>query len=84
MHRTTVMIIFYFILCRAVNNILQGFGFRCNGNEPNLASCQGRGAVVSQDNGIALTCGGSTASMFSLSAYTVSLFSAMIAAYFCM
>ena len=82
MHRTTVTIIF--ILCRAVNNILQGFGFRCNGNEPNLISCQGRGAVVSPDDGIALTCGGSTASMFSLSAYTLSLFSAMIAAYFCM
>ena len=70
------------VLCRAVNNINQGFGFRCNGNEATLLSCQARGAVVSQDNGIALTCG--AASLFGLSTYILLLFSAMIAAYFCM
>ena len=64
----------------AVNNIYQGFGFQCNGNEATLASCQARRAVVSQDDGIALTCG--AASIFS--AYILSLFSAIIAAYFCM
>ena len=90
------------VLCRAVNNIYQGFGFQCNGTEATLASCQARGAVLSRDYGIALTCGGSTgattgaipdaipgaipdaASIFGLSAYILSLFSAIIAAYFCM
>ena len=84
------MMIFFPTLCRAVNNIFQGFAYVYNGNEPNLASCQSTGSYTDENLGIALTCGGFTgptagaASIISLSAYIVSLFSAGIATYFCM
>ncbi len=71
-----------YIFFSSSNDVYQGFGYQCNGDEPSLASCLQTGAVVSPDYGIAVTCAATAA--LSISVYALSLFCAVIAAYIVM